>query len=99
MHRTFQYRCISPNEMYVVLSDYIDAATASVDTPVVDTDAAAEYYNLQGMRVDSAALAVDAGVGVDNVDFAFGYCFYGAFGEAGAASDTFVGDYVSHFWL
>jgi len=45
------------NEMYVVLSDYIDAATASVDTPVVDTDAAAEYYNLQGMRVDSAALA------------------------------------------
>ncbi len=27
-----------------------------------------------------AGAAVDAGVGVDNVDFAFGYCFYGAFG-------------------
>lgn len=44
-----------------------------------------------------AGAAVDAGVGVDNVDFAFGYCFYGAFGEAGAASDTFVCNYVSHF--
>ena len=46
-----------------------------------------------------AGAAVDAGVGVDNVDVAFRDSAHGAFGEAGAASDTFVGDYVSHFWL
>ncbi len=46
-----------------------------------------------------AGAAVDAGVGVDVVDVTFRDSANGAFGEAGAASDTFVGDYVSHFWL
>lgn len=44
----------------------------------------------------SASAAVDAGIGVDVIDVAFRDSAHGAFGEAGAASDTFVGDYVSH---
>lgn len=44
----------------------------------------------------SAGTAVDAGVGVDVVDFAFRDSFYGAVGQAGAAGYTLVGDYVSH---
>lgn len=44
----------------------------------------------------SASATVDAGVGVDVVDVTFRDSANGAFGEAGAASDTFVGNYVSH---
>ena len=44
----------------------------------------------------SAGTAIDAGVGVDYIDFAFRDCFNGAFGQTGAASHTFVGNYVSH---
>ncbi len=44
----------------------------------------------------SASATVDAGVGVDVVDITFRDSANGAFGEAGAASDTFVGNYVSH---
>ena len=40
--------------------------------------------------------AVDAGIGVDVVDVALRDSAHGANGEAGAASDTRVGDYVSH---
>ena len=52
-----------------------------------------------GRAYRCAGAAVDAGIGVDVVDVAFRDGAHGAFGEAGAASDTFVGDYVSHFWL
>ena len=47
----------------------------------------------------SASAALDAGVGVDYIDFAFRDCFNGAVGQAGAASDAFVGNYVSHCCL
>jgi len=43
-----------------------------------------------------AGAALNAGVGVDNVDRAFGDSFYGALGEAGAASHAVVGNYVCH---
>ena len=43
-----------------------------------------------------ACTAVDAGIGVDYIDGAFGDSFNGAFGKTGAASNTFVGNYVSH---
>ena len=42
----------------------------------------------------SAGTAIDAGIGVDVVDVAFRDGANGALGEAGAASYTFVGDYV-----
>lgn len=44
----------------------------------------------------SASTAVDAGVGIDVVDFAFRDGANGAFGQTSAASHTRVGDYVSH---
>ena len=44
----------------------------------------------------SAGTAIDAFVGIDVVDFAFGDSFNGAFGQAGAASHAGIGDYVSH---
>ena len=43
-----------------------------------------------------AGTAVDAGVGIDVVDVAFRDSANGAFGEAGAASNAAVSDYVSH---
>lgn len=43
-----------------------------------------------------ATAAFDAGVGVDVVDLAFGDSANGAYGQAGAASNADVGDYVSH---
>ena len=44
----------------------------------------------------SASATVDAGIGVDVIDVAFRDGANGAFGETCAASNTFVGDYVSH---
>lgn len=43
-----------------------------------------------------AGAALDAGFGVDNIDFAFGDSLNGAVGKAGATSYTLVGNYVSH---
>ena len=43
-----------------------------------------------------AGAAVDAGIGIDVVDVAFGDGAHRAFGLAGAASHTVVGYYVSH---
>ena len=39
---------------------------------------------------------VDAGIGVDVINVAFRDSADGAVGEASAASDTFVSNYVSH---
>ena len=44
----------------------------------------------------SAGTALDASVGIDVIDIAFADSFYGANGQTGAASHTFVGDYVCH---
>jgi len=44
----------------------------------------------------STCAAVDAGIGVDVINVAFRDSADGAFGEASAASDTFVSNYVSH---
>ena len=44
----------------------------------------------------SASAALDASVGIDNVDVAFRDSLNRAVGQAGAASDTFVSNYVSH---
>lgn len=44
----------------------------------------------------SASAALDARVGIDYIDVAFRDSFNGAVGQAGAASDAFVGNYVSH---
>lgn len=46
-----------------------------------------------------ARTALDAFVGIDVVDVAFRNCFNGANGEAGAASNAFVSDYVSHSFV
>ncbi len=43
-----------------------------------------------------ARAAFDAFVGIDVIDVAFGDCFYGANGQAGAACYAGVSDYVSH---
>ena len=43
-----------------------------------------------------ASTAVDAGIGIDVIDFAFRDSFNGTFGKTSATSNTFVGDYVSH---
>lgn len=43
-----------------------------------------------------ASAAIDAGIGVDVIDFAFRDSAYGALGEAGAACYTCVGNYVCH---
>lgn len=43
-----------------------------------------------------AGTAVNAGIGIDYIDCAFGDSFNGAFGQTGAASHTAVSDYVSH---
>ena len=44
----------------------------------------------------SASTTFDAGIGIDVIDFALGDSLNGAVGQAGAAGDTLVGDYVSH---
>lgn len=44
----------------------------------------------------SARATLDAGVGIDVVDIAFGDSLNGANGQTGAASNAFVSDYVSH---
>ena len=44
----------------------------------------------------SAGTAIDAGVGIDVIDVAFRDSANRTFGEASAASDTVVSDYVSH---
>lgn len=43
-----------------------------------------------------ASAAIDAGIGVDVIDFAFRDSAYGALGEAGAACYTCVCNYVCH---
>ena len=43
-----------------------------------------------------ASAALDAGIGIDHIDVTLGDSFNGAVGKAGAASDTFVCNYVSH---
>lgn len=44
----------------------------------------------------SARTALDAGVGIDVVDVAFGDSFNGTYGLAGATSHAGIGNYVSH---
>lgn len=44
----------------------------------------------------SASAAVDACVGIDVIDIAFGDSFNGTFGQTGAASNAFVSNNVSH---
>lgn len=44
----------------------------------------------------SASAAIDASIGIDVIDFAFGNSSYGAFGETGATSYARVSDYISH---
>lgn len=49
-----------------------------------------------------ASAAIDAGIGVDVIDFAFRDSAYGAFGQTGAACYAFVSNYVCHnclFWV
>lgn len=43
-----------------------------------------------------AGAAVDAGIGIDVVDFTLGDSFNGANGKAGTASYAAVSNYVSH---
>ena len=44
----------------------------------------------------SASTAVDANIGVDNIDITFRDSLNGTFGKASAASNTFVSNNVSH---
>lgn len=44
----------------------------------------------------SASATFDASIGIDYIDVAFRDCFNGAVGEASAASNAFVCNYVSH---
>ncbi len=43
-----------------------------------------------------ACAAFDACIGIDNIDFTFADCLYRAVGKTCAASNTFVGNNVSH---
>lgn len=50
-----------------------------------------------GGAYGSTSTAVDASIGINNVDFAFGDSAYGALGQTSAACDTCIGNNVSHF--
>ena len=57
------------------------------------------FHNGAGGADASAGAAADASVLVDFVDVAFADSSNGAFVDAGAASNTDVGDFVSHLSL
>lgn len=55
----------------------------------------AGFDSAAGANFGTAA-TLDAEIGIDVVDFTFGDSLDGAVGQASAASDTAVGNYVSH---